>query len=412
LGDPIEGAGTVTLCLAYHECATEPVPVLVGDCETRGDCAPSTVRERYRLLVRAGVPDNEPGQLSAAQCRAIFPTMEMDDDFSHRLAACETVSDDCPEAEGSCVVVATLTLPEVADEPLEVDACTYRTSVYSNSLLWELMTCLAARVDACCRVRVLRYVSGDAQQAAPGVPLAEPLVVQVINGDDQAVAGEVVTFSVRAGGGIVTPQHIETDVNGRAATNLTLGPAAGLQTVEASIASGAHVLFMALAMAEDEEPPPLQCVTFEETPVGTRFAVGGSFVDAGATIEVRTFFFANGDPFEGGFALIEGDGQAGGSGQDVQVNNVNLAFDFGARLAGLSLQFGEFGGNLNLDVNGDFRNFNNFTDIDGDTIGGADVNVDFDPDNQHGVLTLTGVIETFAIGGQELWLDDVCPLEN
>jgi hypothetical protein len=412
LGDPIEGAGAVTLCLAYHECATEPVPVLVGDCEKRGDCAPSTVRERYRLLVRAGLPDNEPGQLSAAQCRAIFPTMEMDDDFSHSLAACETLSDDCPELEGGCVVVATLTLPEVADEPLEADACTYRTSVYSNSLLWELMTCLAARVDACCRVRVLRYVSGDAQQATPGESLAEPLVVRVVNGDDQAVAGEVVTFAVRAGGGRVRPRRMETDVHGRAATNWRLGSAAGLQTVEASIASGAHVLFMALAVAGDEERPSLQCVAFEETPVNTRFAVGDSFVEAGVTIEVRTFFLANGDPIEDGFALIEGDGQAGGSRQDVQVNNVNLAFAFGVRLAGLSLQFGEFGGSLNLDVNGDLRNFNNFTDIDGDTIGGADVDVNFDPDNQHGVLTLRGVIETFAVGGQELWLDDVCPLEN
>jgi hypothetical protein len=30
--------------------------------------------------------------------------------------------------------------------------------------------------------------------------------------------------------------------------------------------------------------------------------------------------------------------------------------------------------------------------------------------NDQGTLTLEGVIDTFALGGQELWIDDLCPL--
>lgn len=406
-GDPISGEGTVTLCLAYHECPTEPAPVLVADCDTRGDCAPSTVRERYRLLVREGAPASTPGAITPEACEAIFPTAESED-FDHGLAACQALSGACPTPESECVVLATIALPEAPAEALVVDACTYRTTVYSNSMLWELMTCLAARVDACCQVRILRYVSGDAQQAAPGDPLAEPLVVEVINGDGDPVEGETVTFRVRSGGGAAAPESAATDANGRSATSWTLGDRAGLQTLEASIASGGHVLFT--AMAEDGgEPPPLECVDFEDPPLGARFSVGDSFVDSGVRVTGQTFFWSNGDATDGGFARIEDGGRAGGSGQEVQVNNINLDFAFGTALAGLTVQFGEFGGNLNLTVNGERRNFQNFNQIDGENIGGVDVSVAGGGGQDQGRLMLDGAIESFAIGGQELWIDDVCP---
>lgn len=249
-GEPLEGEGTVTLCLAYHECATEPVPVLVGDCETRGDCAPSTIRERYRLLVRQGTPDDRPGGLSDEACQAIFPRGEVEADFDHRLAACETLSGPCPTPENNCVVLATITLPAEPGEPLVVDSCTYRTVVYSNSALWDLVTCLAERVDACCQVRILRYVSGDAQQGDPGATLADRLVVEVIDGDGNPVAGEEVTFRVRGGGGAVNPTTRTTAANGQAATRWKLGPDPGLNTMEATIQSGAHVLFHALGTGQ------------------------------------------------------------------------------------------------------------------------------------------------------------------
>jgi hypothetical protein len=246
-GDPIAGEGVVTICLYYHECEVEPVPVLVGDCDTRQECANSTIRERFRLQIHAGAPESEPGQVSDEACRTIFPRGEVDDGFPHRQTACETLSGLCPEPDDVCVVLATVALPADADAAVEVDLCGYRTAVYSNTMLADLLMCLAARVDECCRMRLLRYVSGDGQVGEPGADLPEPLVVELLDGNGDLVADEPVTFAVRVGGGVVTPVSVNTDANGQASASWQLGPTAGLNVVEASVAGGSHVLFHATA---------------------------------------------------------------------------------------------------------------------------------------------------------------------
>ena len=151
------------------------------------------------------------------------------------------------------------------------------------------------------------------------------------------------------------------------------------------------------------------CVDFEDLLLRTEYNVGNSFVDSGATITGETFFWGDGTPFNGGFTRVENGGAAGGTGNELQVNNINLAFDFGGPVPGLELPFGEFGGNLNIQVNGDFRNFGNFDDIDGLTIGGVLVSVTAPSQTSpRGRLKLSGTVQSFAIGGQELWIDDVC----
>ncbi len=152
--------------------------------------------------------------------------------------------------------------------------------------------------------------------------------------------------------------------------------------------------------------PP--CVGFESLTLGATYHVGDSFVDAAAVITAHPFVWSSGTPTSGGYAQVGNAGLAGGAGLEMQVNNINLAFDFGKPLMGLSLKFGEYGGNLNIEINGDFRNFQNFADIHGLTIGGAKVFVANGFGNDQGHLGLTGVIHTFSVGGQELWLDDVC----
>ena len=88
---------------------------------------------------------------------------------------------------------------------------------------------------------------------------------------------------------------------------------------------------------------------------------------------------------------------------------INLSFSFGIALDGLALQYGEYGGNLNININDSFLNFSNFHDIHNTTIGGVSV---FTLDTgiageSSGAMFLMGKIETFVIGGQELWIDNV-----
>lgn len=150
------------------------------------------------------------------------------------------------------------------------------------------------------------------------------------------------------------------------------------------------------------------CIEFEDPPLGTTYSVGSSFVDSGATVFVQSFEWSSGTPTSGGHARIDDDGDAGGVGQEVWANNVNLRFIFPLQPNVLFLRFGEYGGNLNIEINGDFRNFDNFATIDSWIIGGVEVTVSNGFGNDMGTLTLTGEINSFAIGGQELVIDHVC----
>jgi hypothetical protein len=151
------------------------------------------------------------------------------------------------------------------------------------------------------------------------------------------------------------------------------------------------------------------CIDFEDLVVGTTYTYGDMFSSGGVPISVQMFTFANNQQTTGTGALVDNQLRAGGSGNDLNSNNVNLDFAFGGPVNGLNLRFGEFGGNLNLEINGDFRNFANFSDINGQTIGGVSVSVVNGLGNDQGTLSLSGTINGFVVGGQELWIDDVCP---
>ena len=146
-------------------------------------------------------------------------------------------------------------------------------------------------------------------------------------------------------------------------------------------------------------------IGFEDLILGTTYHVGDTFTTSGVPVTVKPFQWSNGQWTNDGFTRVENGGMAGGSGNEMAVCNVNLDFGSGISINGLSLLFGEYGGNLNIEINGDFRNFNNFSDINGLTIGGVNVSV-IDFGDSKGRLTLTGLIEQFAVGGQELWIDN------
>jgi adhesin/invasin len=91
--------------------------------------------------------------------------------------------------------------------------------------------------------------SGDAQTGVPGTPLAQPLVVTVRDANTNLVQGYMVQFAVTAGGGSVSATSVATDAQGRAATTLTLGSAAGANTVRVTAPglTGAPFTFSATA---------------------------------------------------------------------------------------------------------------------------------------------------------------------
>ena len=139
-----------------------------------------------------------------------------------------------------------------------------------------------------------------------------------------------------------------------------------------------------------------------------------SFVTNGVPVQLAEFFFLPSGSTIGGQAMVfdsivDNFVTAGGAGNYLFMGNVNLDFDLGAPASQLSFLFGEFGGNLNIRVNGVLENVGSLFSLPA-TIGGAAVTVENlspSPSPVLGRVTLTGNITSFAVGGQEFSIDDV-----
>jgi hypothetical protein len=240
-GDPLV-EGTVEICLAYAEMAVEPIPVMVPDCGTDGNCAPSTVREDFHLLVRLVEGDSPPPPTCLAGESPLPANGAL-----HELL-CERSRTPCPAVpEDSCVPLGRVTLPL---EENSIDACAGRPLVYSNAVLYELIVCLAAQINMLSPGRELRIVSGDGQIGAPGELLDDPLVVEMVDAEGNPISGEIVQFQVRVGNGSVSQQTVQTDPDGRAETEWTLGAEEGEQQVIArAVGSLSTVSWQATAAA-------------------------------------------------------------------------------------------------------------------------------------------------------------------
>jgi Bacterial Ig-like domain (group 1) len=94
---------------------------------------------------------------------------------------------------------------------------------------------------------LLVRVSGDGQSAGVGTALDNPLVVRLVDKAGNGVPNRAVSWVVATGGGTPEPGNSTTDDNGQASTRWTLGPAAGLNTLNAVVSGVGFVAFSATA---------------------------------------------------------------------------------------------------------------------------------------------------------------------
>ena len=95
----------------------------------------------------------------------------------------------------------------------------------------------------------LVLVSGDAQTGAVGAPLADSLVVRLVDDNGNGVGGKAISWVVGTGGGSPSPATATTNPNGFAATRWTLGPSAGSNLMNAVFSGVPSVPFTATAQA-------------------------------------------------------------------------------------------------------------------------------------------------------------------
>ena len=153
------------------------------------------------------------------------------------------------------------------------------------------------------------------------------------------------------------------------------------------------------------------CVKFSNSTPGDTYSVGDTITTSQADIIVEQFQWSNGTWTTSGSAKVDDRNYGQGSGNDLNANNVNLNFQFDYPVDKITLKFGELGGNNNIRVNGAFQNVPNLVALNGNSINGVQITVNASQqgNNWYGTMELEGAIDEFTIGGQELWLDDVCP---
>jgi hypothetical protein len=125
----------VQVMICYHECETDPVPTLAGDCHSTEACAPGTIREGYRLKFTAHCerPHND-------ECQ--FPYIVADGRINYdALVHWVTRERDCLSLPPDpCIRLAHVRLTTGGHhcEPEHIDV-SVRPIVYSNDLLFDIL---------------------------------------------------------------------------------------------------------------------------------------------------------------------------------------------------------------------------------------------------------------------------------
>lgn len=98
-------------------------------------------------------------------------------------------------------------------------------------------------------------VSGDSQIGPPERLLPDFLVLRVTDRQGRPVTGLPVAWVVVSGEGKVSGKRHDTDVDGLAAGNFTLGPRPGEHVARARVADSLAVDFTAFAVAAGPDEP-------------------------------------------------------------------------------------------------------------------------------------------------------------
>ena len=174
----------------------------------------------------------------------------------------------------------------------------------------------------------------------------------------------------------------------------------------------AAVLLVALLLNTQParaEENAASCVRFEDLTLNAVYVVNDPFSSDGLVFEVKPFVFVDGTPTSAGSIKVGNGFKAGGMGQELNVANANLQLKSVPNgVLGAALRFGDDGGTINLQVNGDLRTTADLVDLDGALVGGVKVQVIVAPGGNRGELMLIGPISALSVGGQEFYVDQMC----
>jgi hypothetical protein len=130
----------VCIWLCYHECETDPAPILTGDNCGLPTCEPSTIRERYKLEFKLG---KVPPPLKDACIPDFIAGGHID---YPKLAKYVTTNGCCQLPENPCIPLANIRVAPADGgschlQPDDIDIA-IRPIVFTNDLLFQLLLSL------------------------------------------------------------------------------------------------------------------------------------------------------------------------------------------------------------------------------------------------------------------------------
>ena len=123
----------VHLSVCYHECPSDPVPALGGDCDTGGLCSPGSIRETYRIEI-------DDGKLAPAPTMSRIQDVIAGGQINYGALAIYVTNPCSPPPGDCCIPLANIRIPDAGGkyDQNSIDI-TIRPIVYTNDLLYELI---------------------------------------------------------------------------------------------------------------------------------------------------------------------------------------------------------------------------------------------------------------------------------
>ncbi len=159
-------------------------------------------------------------------------------------------------------------------------------------------------------------------------------------------------------------------------------------------------------------PAAASCLNMESPAPGTARPVGPLLTLSDGNVSLRPFLNASGWTASGRGTFVASNHANGSPVQELNLNNINLSVVPAPEVKRAKFVYADFGGNVNLIVNGVLANVADLSMAPA-VVGGVNVTVSrINMFGFHfGQVTLnaaTAPIHAFTVGGQEFFVDDVC----
>jgi hypothetical protein len=125
----------VHVLLCYHECQSDPVPAMGGDCDTQARCAPGAIRESYRIEVKEG-------KLLPARTTSRITDIIVNGSLNYAALANFVTSQSCQNGcSDCCIPLANIRIPDPGQtyDPANSIDISVRPICYTNDLLYEMI---------------------------------------------------------------------------------------------------------------------------------------------------------------------------------------------------------------------------------------------------------------------------------